>query len=182
MRKWLVFSLLAASVAAQAIVIYPMPFFPTASPMQEDFDSIAPGSYFGVQVFSAPVTATAYALNPGFGMIDVLTATPPALSAPQTLVGNGTDVAIRMFPGMRRFGGYFRGNVTASGVAPTAARFDFYSISNVLIGSQTVPLTGAWTWHGFMTVPQLWNRVEIFGNASGSFGGVEMDDIRVRQF
>jgi hypothetical protein len=181
MRKWLAASLLGMAVSAQAIVI-PIPFFPTFVPMREDFDSIAPGSYLGVQVFSAPVTATAYALNPSMGTLDVFPATPPAASLPQTMFGNGTDIGIRVVPGMRRFGGLFRAKVLSSGVAPTAVRFVFYDINNNVIGMHTAPLTAAWTWRGCFTWPQLFHRVEIFGNVPGSPGGVEMDNIRVRPF
>jgi hypothetical protein len=57
-------------------------------------------------------------------------------------------------------------------------KFNFYDISNVLIGSAVVPLTTAWTWIGFATSP-MWTRVEVIGNGSLP-GYVAFDETRIR--
>lgn len=181
MRKTLFLSMLCASAASQALVL-PVPFFATPAPLREDFDSTASGNYVATPAFTLPAIGTAYALNPPGTMYVGIPFGPPAFSPPHSLVGQGTDVGIRVVPSMRRFGGYFRASPNAAGIAPTAVRFRFYSASNVLLGIQTVPLTSTWTWRGFLTVPQLWQRVEIYGNIPGSPGGVEMDNLRIRPF
>ncbi len=181
MRKFIVLLLLGSTAAAHAIVIPLLAPFPTAAPMQEPFTAIAPGSYFATTVFSTPVLSTVYALQPGNGPLFIGPPPfwqPPALSPPNTLIGNGTDVAYRVVPSMRRFGGWFRNSPNSAGVAATFAKFAFFDASGNLIGTQGIPLTNTWTWRGFMTVPQLYSRVEIYGNIGG--GGVEMDDVRVR--
>ncbi|MEZ0325439.1 MAG: hypothetical protein ACAH95_06000 [Fimbriimonas sp.] len=182
MRKLLVFLMIGSAAASHAIVVPLLAPFPTTAPMMEPFTTIGPGLFFATPVFSTPVLSTAYALAPGSGQIYVGPPPfwqPPALSPPHTMIGMGTDVAFRVFPSMRRFGGWFRNSPNTAGVGATFAKFAFYDSAGNLIGTQGIPLTNTWTWRGFMTVPALYSRVEIYGNIGG--GGVEMDNVRIRQ-
>jgi hypothetical protein len=179
MRKLALLSLFCVTAASQAIVV-PIPFFATPPPARERFDTITAGMYAGTPIFSSPVIGFAYALNPPNTLYIGVPFGPPALTPPHSMQGVMTDVGIRVNPPMRRFGGFFRGSASASGVIVTAAKFVFYNQSGGVIGTQTVPLTSTWTWRGFMALPQKYVRVEIYGNVPGAPGGVEMDSIRVR--
>jgi hypothetical protein len=171
MRKLLILAFASAAVVSQAIVI-PIPFFTTAPALRSNFDSMSPGSYTSFPVFSG--NGLAVALGPGSLLVG-----PPFLSAPNGMSGFNADVLIRVNIPMRRFGGRFRNVVLSTGVAATAATFKFFDASGTPLGTQTVPLTATWTWHGFFTNPK-WVVVQIFGNIPGFQGGVVMDNLRIR--
>lgn len=172
MRKYVLFLLMAVASASQAIVI-PIPFFPTAPALIETFDTTAPGAYMAFPVFGglggAARIGTAGLLNVG----------PPSpfVTAPNGMFGRGVDVNIKINGQMRRFGGFFR-STNFILTPPTIATFKFYDSSNVLIGVGAAPISPAWSWIGFGTIPK-WSRVEIFGNGS-SPGYVAMDQLRMR--
>lgn len=171
MRKLLIFLFATAAVASQAVVI-PWGFFGTPPALRTNFDSMSPGSYTSFPVFSG--NGIAVALGAGSLVVG-----PPFLSTPNGMAGSNADVMIRMNIPMRRFGGRFRNVVNSAGAAATTATFKFYDAAGTPLGTNTVPLTGTWTWIGFMTIPK-WVRVEIYGNIPGFQGGVVMDNIRVR--
>lgn len=180
MRKTLLLALLAATAISQAQVnTIPVGPFVTATQLMENFDTIPSGSYFGASLFQPPMAGTVYALNPP-NMVDIMPPPgwqPPAFSPPNTCIGTGTDLGIRVSPVMRRFGGYFRNAPNIFGIAPTAAKIVFYDQSNNFIGAVGVPLTNTWTWRGWWTNPRF-SRIEIYGGAGP--GGVELDNIEVR--
>jgi hypothetical protein len=183
MRKVVALLVVAAGAAAAHPIVIPVLFFGTPAIAQENFDAIPAGNYFGQNVFTPPVFGTVFMAPGGTGPLFIGPPPgfqPPPFSAPNTCFGQSSGIALRVGPNMRRFGAYFRNQPNSAGVAATMAKIAFFN-GNAFLGSQSFPLTNTWTWQGFMTVPQKFNRVEIYGNmASGS--GVEMDDMRVRPF
>lgn len=178
MRKTLFLALIAFSAVASAQVTPITGPFPTFAICQENFDSILGGSYAAAPLFTPPMYGTIYALNSP-NLIDIMPPPgwqPPALSAPNTAVGTGTDLGIRVSPIMRRFGGWFRNAPNSAGIAPQFAKVVFYDSSGVFIGSVGIPVTNTWTWFGWKVNPKF-SRVEIY---SGFPGGIELDDIEVR--
>lgn len=178
MRKTLLLALLAVSASSQALVFSNV-FFATAATHIETFDAIPAGSYVASQVFTAPMIGTVYALNAP-SMLDIAPPPfwqPPAFNPPNTMLGNNTDIGLRVSPAQRRLGSYFRGCPDIFGIAPTGATLNFYA-GALFLGTMSIPLTNNWVWFGFRTVPQLFDRVEIYG--IGNVGWVEMDELRVR--
>jgi hypothetical protein len=182
MKKLVFLALLAVSACSQAIVLTSA-FFNTAVTHIETFDAIPAGSYPAQTIFSPPtMIGTVYALNfPN--LIDIAPPPfwqPPAFNPPHTMLGNNTDIGLRVTPPQRRLGAYFRACPDIFGIAPTGAQLDFYQGATFLGSGTILSLTGTWTWYGFMSVPQLYDRVEIYG--IGNVGWVEMDELRVRPF
>ena len=180
MRKLALLALLAVSASSHAIVFSAV-FFNTAATHIESFDAIPAGSYPAQTIFSPPtMIGTVYALNPP-NLIDIAPPPfwqPPAFSPPHTMLGNNTDIGLRVTPNQRRIGAYFRACPDIFGIAPTGATLNFYQGATFLGTGTITSLTGTWTWYGFMSVPQLFNRVEIYG--TGNVGWVEIDELRVR--
>ena len=172
MKKYLVPSLFFLVVAAQAQVTWNGPF--TAPPaFNENFDSIAAGSYAGLPVFGVP--AVALQIGTGVGLDVQPQVGNPSL--PHCMYGNRVDVRIISAIPMRRFGGLFRSGFI--GLFSPTARFVFYDSSNNVIGVQTATMTTAWSWVGSQTIPK-WNRVDILGAIPGVAGCIGMDDLVMR--
>jgi len=180
MRKLVFLALLAAAAVSHAQVTAIGGPFPTFAQLQENFDLIPSGSYAVQPIWQSPAFGNVYALNPP-NLVDILPPPfwqPPALSAPNTCVGNNTDLGITIGPiAMRRFGGWFRNMPNAAGVAPTFAKIVFVDQSGVFIGATGIPLTNTWTWFGWKVNPKF-AEVDIYGSAGP--GGVELDNIEVR--
>ena len=171
MRKLLSLALLAtAATACHAIVFPSAPFPPTST---ENFDSYVAGGYISHPVFGGLGVASR------IGVQGALQIGPPSpfLSGPNGMFGRGVDVNIAINGQRRRFGGGFH-NVAAGIPFATMVKFRFFTASNVLIGTGTAPVTGAWSWIGWVTIPK-WSRVEIYGN-SPLPGYVAMDNLRMR--
>jgi hypothetical protein len=183
MRKVVALLAFATVAAASQAIVLSVPCFATPVFLQEDFDSIPAGNYFAQAVFSAPAIGTVFMAPGGAGPLYIGPPPgfqPPALSPLNTCFGQSSGIALRVVPNMRRFCANFRNQPNSAGVAATMVKIAFYN-GATLLGTQTFPLTNAWTQQAFMTVPQLFNRVEIYGNMPNG-EGVEMDDMRVRPF
>jgi hypothetical protein len=168
-KKLLVLCCLAIVGVGRAAII-PIGLFPPV--YQETFDSMAPGPYTAFPVFAATGAMAAFN-GPG----DIYVGPPIAfLSAPNGAMGIDADALIKESVPMRAFGGYFESGFSSTGVVATAVTFKFYDAGGVLIGTVTHPLTFAWTWIGYATIPK-WAVVKIEGNAS-SPGFVVMDNLR----
>ena len=179
MRKTILFALFAVAAASHAqVVVIPSGPFATFPQLQENFDSIFPGSYASQAIWTSPAFGNVYALNPP-NLVDIMPPPgwqPPAWSAPNTCVGNGTDLGITIGPvPMRRFGAYFRNMPNSAGVAPTFAKVVFIDQTGVVVGSAPVALTNSFVWHGWKVNPKF-AEVDIYGLP----GGVELDDIEVK--
>ena len=170
MRKLLALTIFASIAAASQAIVFPVgPFAPTSV---DTFDTYAAGGFLAHPVFAGLGVAQAI----GSGGALVIGPPSPFLSGPNGMFGRGVDVNIKINGQRRRFGGGFR-NVLAGIVPATTVKFKFYDVTNTLIGTATAPLTAAWTWRGYITVPK-WTRVEIYGNA-GLPGYVAMDNLRL---
>lgn len=180
MRKTILFALFAVSAASHAQVVAIGGPFPTFPQLQENFDLIPSGSYNSAPIWQSPAVGNVFALNPP-NLVDILPPPgwqPPAFSAPNTCVGNNTDLGITVGPiPMRRFGGWFRNMPNAAGVAPTFAKIKFVDSTGGFIGSVGIPLTNTWTWFGWKVNPKF-SQVDIYGSAGP--GGVELDDIEAK--
>src|SRR5690348_15342178 len=146
MRKTFLLALFAVSAASFA-QINPIPGpFPTAVQLMENFDTIPSSSYLSASIWQSPAAGVVYALNAP-SLLDILTPVspqPPAFTAPNTCVGNNTDIGITVAPVMRRFGAWFRNKPNSAGVAPTAAKIVFVDATGVVVGSVGIPLTNTW--------------------------------------
>lgn len=161
---------LAGVVSAKAQT--PIP--PFAGSHQENFDTIAPGFYGGIPVFAGFGLATKLG---GPGQLNVYNGISlPALTGPNAMFGQNTNVRITLAQWKNQFGGYFR---VPAGAATTLMQVRFYR-TGVMIG---VPVTaavnaGAWQWRGWdVAALGSYDEVRIFGNVG--LGWVGMDSLRI---
>jgi hypothetical protein len=172
MRKLFVLFLLAVSAASHAI-IFPVGVFAVPPPLQETFDTLVAGPYAGFPAF-IPAGGTISAFG---GPGDLLVGPPvPFLSGPNGCMGDDANVMVTVHTPMQFFGGWFR--AVYIGIVPaTTLTFQFVDRAGVLIGTVVAPVTGAWTWIGWVTAPK-WVQVLMTSNA-GIPGLVAMDNLRV---
>ncbi len=158
-------------VGAQATVVGVAPF---TGLYLENFDSLAPGSYTTLSVFSGNGVLSRIGTG-GAMVVGGGTALPP-FSLPNAMFGRGVDTRWVVNTPVTRFGGLFR--MANAGVTVTMASFKFYDASNVLVGAATAPINPtSWQWIGWRsTVPFV--RVDVSGNGSLN-GYVGQDNIRV---
>lgn len=172
LRNLFVFLLFAVCAASRA-AIFPIGVFAVPPPLQETFDTIPAGPYANFPAF-IPAGGTISAFG---GPGNLLVGPPvPFLSPPNGCMGYNANVEVTVATPMQAFGGWFQ--AVYIGIVPaTKLKFQFVDAAGVLLGTVVAPVTGAWTWIGWVTIPK-WVQVFITSNA-GIPGLVAMDNLRV---
>jgi hypothetical protein len=172
MKKLALLALVAVSVAAQAQVTSAGPFA-TPAAFQENFDSIAAGTYNSLSVFGTP--AVMQRLGTGGSL--VVRPWPGLNTMPHMIYGDNVNARITTAIPMKRFSGWFHSGII--GLFSPTMTVRFYDMFLNPIGSATVNLTTTPQFFAWKTTPK-WRRVEILGGIPGFPGVVAIDSLSIR--
>jgi hypothetical protein len=172
MKKLALLAFATVAVAAQAQVTTSPSFTPPAI-FQDDFDSIAAGTYNSLSVFGVPATMSRI----GTGGSLVVRPWTGLNTPPHMIYGDNVNAQISVGPPMKRFSGWFHSGII--GVFSPQMSVRFFDASNSPIGGVTVNLTTTPQFFAWQTTPK-WKRVEIYGTIPGFAGAVAIDSLSIQ--